>query len=93
MVDLDKYFPLKPGSTPPPPNIYLGSKVSKVVLPNGVEYYAFSSIQYVKEAANNIEGHMDKQVIRRCIRVSTSLSPSYRPELGATPELRPSDSS
>ena len=39
-MDLDKYLPLKPGSTAPQ-NIYLGGKVSKVVLANFFGAYVF----------------------------------------------------
>ena len=49
--EIDKYFDLKESSIGPP-KIYLGGKVSKVTLPNGIWAYSFSSCQYVKEAVN-----------------------------------------
>ena len=39
---LDKYFMLKPGSLNNP-DIYLGSQLKKLTLPNGVEAWAMSS--------------------------------------------------
>ncbi len=54
LEELDKYFPMKPGSIGPP-KIYLGAKISKVQLPNGVEAFAMSSSQYVQEAVKNVE--------------------------------------
>ena len=40
--EIDKYFYIKEGSVGPP-TIYLGNKVSKVTLENGVKAWAFSS--------------------------------------------------
>ena len=57
LMELDKYLPLNPSSTVPP-NIYLGGKISKVVLPNDVEAYAFSSSQYPQESVKDIEDHL-----------------------------------
>jgi hypothetical protein len=56
---IDKYFPLKPGSITPP-NVYLGAKVSKYTLPNGVSAWAMSSSQYTQEAVKNIETYLDE---------------------------------
>ena len=44
--ELGKYFGLKPGSIGPP-KIYLGGKMRKVTLDNGVDAWSFSSAQYV----------------------------------------------
>jgi len=52
--EIDSCFPLKPGSIGPP-KIYLGNKVSKVTMENGVEAWAFSSGQYVQSAVSNVE--------------------------------------
>ena len=70
LMELDIYFPLKPGSTHPP-NIYIGGKFSKVVFPNGVRVYAFSSSQYVQESINNVEDHMEKQRMKLSLLAST----------------------
>ena len=47
LQELDKYFPMKPGSVGPP-KLYLGAKVSKIQFPNGVEAYSFRTSQYVQ---------------------------------------------
>ena len=44
LQELDKYFPIKPGSVGPP-KLYLRAKVSKIQLPNGVEDYSVSTSQ------------------------------------------------
>jgi hypothetical protein len=50
----DKYFPMKPDSIAVP-DIYLGAKISKAKLPNGVQAWAMSSSKYVQEAIKNGE--------------------------------------
>ena len=40
------------------PNIYLGSKLRKVVLENGVEVWATSASKYVQEAVSNSEAYL-----------------------------------
>ena len=52
--EIGKYWLMKRGSIDPP-TIYLGNKVSKVTLENGVHAWAFSSAQYVKAAVSNVE--------------------------------------
>ena len=46
ILEVGKYFRLKPGSLGRPTQ-YLGGKVSTIVLPNGVTTYTFSATQYV----------------------------------------------
>ena len=53
VLQLDKLFKMQPISIAPP-NIYLGGKVKKMRLPNMVEAWTFSSIQYVQEAVSNV---------------------------------------
>ena len=54
LLQVDKYFPVKPVSLGPPKN-YLGGTFSKIQLPNGVHAWAFSSSQYVHEAVKSVE--------------------------------------
>ena len=54
IMEIDKYFPLKKGSVGPPSN-YLGGKVGKVQLPNGVEAYSWSMSQYVQSSIESVE--------------------------------------
>ena len=92
LQELDKYFPMKPGSVGPS-KLYLGAKVSKTQLPNGVEAYAVSTSQYVQEDANNVEQHLTAKGMR-LNRVGTApLSPGCRIELDDIPELELQDAS
>ena len=55
--ELGRYFELKEESIGPPEH-YLGGKVRKVQLENGVYAWAFSSFQYVQTAVNNVESYL-----------------------------------
>eukprot|EP00957_Ditylum_brightwellii_P086675 6595505-Ditylum_brightwellii.AAC.1 len=55
--EIVEYFTLNEESIRPP-KIYLGSHVRKVKLNNGVECWAFSSLQYVQVAVKNIEEYL-----------------------------------
>jgi hypothetical protein len=46
LVNLDEYFKIKEGSIQVP-NFYLGTKLKKTVLPNGVVAWGMSSRKYV----------------------------------------------
>ena len=59
LLQIDKYFPIKPASLGPPKK-YLGGTVSKIQLQNGVHAWAFSSSQYVHEAVKSLEEHLEK---------------------------------
>ena len=54
LLQVDKYFPIKPASLGLP-KTYLRGTVSKIQLPNGVHTWAFSSSQYVHEAVKSME--------------------------------------
>ena len=58
--ELGRYFELKEESMGPPDH-YLGGKVRKVQLENGVYAWAFSSSQYVQTAVKNVEAYLDSQ--------------------------------
>ena len=80
------YFKLKEESIGHP-TIYLGGKVSKVVLPNGVEAWAFSASQYVQEAVAKVEAHLKKQNMKLCNKATLPLVNDYRPEIDQSREL------
>ena len=52
--EIGKFWTMKKGSIGPP-NIYLGNKVSKVTLENGISCWDFRSAQYVHAAVNNVK--------------------------------------
>jgi hypothetical protein len=87
--DVNLYFHLKPESVGHP-NIYLGSKVSKATLSNGVECWCNSSCQYVKEAIKNTESYITKHN-GKMLKSKTKLpmETNYCPELDITPVLSP----
>ena len=57
--ELNKYFGLKESSIGPP-KIYLGGKMRKVNLDNGLQAWGFSSAQYIKNAVTNVEQRLNK---------------------------------
>ena len=59
LLQIDKNFPMKL-SPLTPPKIYLGGKVSHVILPNGVKVYLHSATQYVRETIRNVEEYFRK---------------------------------
>ena len=58
--ELGRCFELKEESIGPPDH-YLGGKVRKVQLENGVNAWAFSSSQYVQTAVKNVEAYLESQ--------------------------------
>jgi hypothetical protein len=87
--DVNIYFHLKPESVGHP-NIYLGSKVSKAKLTNGVECWCNSSCQYVKEAIKNTESYIQKHNGKMLkSKTKSPMETNYRPELDVTPVLNP----
>jgi hypothetical protein len=88
MQKLDKYFPMKEGSIGPP-SIYLGAKLSKVKLPNGVEAWAMSPSKYVQEAVLNAEDYLKCKCDRKSLdrKASTPFRSGYRAEMDTSPEL------
>ena len=85
---LNKFFKMKPSSIGPP-NIYLGGKVSKVELPNGVRTWAYSSSQYVQAAVKNVNSYLKEHNQHPLRGAKSPISMNYRPELDTSPELDP----
>ena len=76
------------------PDHYLGGKVRKVQLENGVYAWAFSSSQYVQTAVKNVEAYLDSQENKRWkmpSKADTLLTTTYRPELDVSRELNEVD--
>ena len=57
--EIGRYFIIKPKSIGPP-DIYLGNKVSKVTLDNGIDAWSLSSFQYVQNSVRNVESYLRK---------------------------------
>jgi hypothetical protein len=90
IMRIDKYFPMKEGSIAAP-TLYLGAKVSKVQLPNGVEAWAQSTSQYIQEAVRNVENYLADKNMKLMKGASSPLSANYGPELDTSPELEPDE--
>ena len=88
--EIRKYWTMKKGSIGPH-DIYLGNKVSKVTLENGVDTWAFSSSQYVQAAVANVEKHLSTQGLKLPNKAATLFVTNYRPEIDISPELGTTD--
>ena len=78
-----------------PPTVYLGGRVRKVQLENGVWAWSFSLSQYVQSSIKNVEEYIGKSEnshLKILSKAETPLTTSYRPELDVSPELTPQDS-
>ena len=89
---IGKYFELKESSIGPP-DIYLGGKLRRVLLENGVKAWAFGSSKYVTQSVINVENYIAKNGMKLPSRAETPIQTSYRPELDVSPELNATDSS
>ena len=90
--ELGKYFDLKEESIGPT-NIYLGGKISKVVLDNGLTAWSFSSLQYVQTAVKNVEKSLANQDAKFPARANTPLSSNYCPKIDVSGEMQPAEAS
>jgi hypothetical protein len=57
MAKLNECFKMKEGSIQNP-TFYLGAKLKKTVLPNGVVAWGMSYSKYVQSAVQNVKGYM-----------------------------------
>ena len=55
--EIGKYFYLKRVSVGPP-TIYLGNKLSKVNLENGIDVWPFTSSKYFQAVVSNVRNHL-----------------------------------
>ena len=79
---------MKPGSISDP-DVYLGAKLRKYTLPNGVVAWAMSPSKYIQESVRSVEEYLMKEYGGRKLqkRVPTLFPKDNRPELDTTPEL------
>jgi hypothetical protein len=88
LLNIGKRFPLKKGSVGDP-DIYLGAKLRKVTLENGVEAWSMSPSKYVQEAVKNVKNYLQEKEPGRPWpkKAPTPFSKDYRPEIDISPEL------
>ena len=84
--EVNRYFPMKAFSIGPA-NIYLGAKVGKLQLPNGVEAYAIIMSQHVQESVKNVDKYLHDRGIALFNKALTPLLANYSPTFGRSPEL------
>ena len=95
LLQLDKYFLLKPDSVGEP-DIYLGAKLKLMQLENGVWVWGLSLSKYVQEAVHNCKKYVEENLPK--FYKLTQLAPNpfptdYSTELDVTPELPPEHAS
>ena len=87
---LHKSFPLKPGLGNP--DLYLGAKLHKTRLDNGVWAWAMSPAKYVREAVRNCIVHLSSKYgvkYRMSKKAENPFKMEYDPELDTSPESNP----
>ena len=90
LLEIDKYFQMKKDSIGDP-DIYLGAKLRKITLDNGVVAWNFSPSKYIQEAVRNVELYLDKNFGGRKLAKSARAPwpRDYYSELDTTAELDP----
>jgi Reverse transcriptase (RNA-dependent DNA polymerase) len=88
MDHLEEVYTLKAGSVKEP-DVYLGADIKKFAI--GVDQYAWgiSPESYCKTAVAEVERKLAEVGKKLATHVSTPMSSGYRPEMDATPELKP----
>jgi hypothetical protein len=64
LAQIDKYFKMKLGSIREP-TFYLGSKLKKTVITNGVVAWGMSSNKYVQSAVQNVQEYLNENGDRK----------------------------
>jgi len=89
---IDKYFKMKDGSIGDP-DIYLGARLKKMTLNNGVEAWANSPAKYIKEAVENVEKFLKELDNPRWKlptgKLANPFPTDYIPEEDTSPLLEP----
>ena len=71
------------------PDVYLGAKVKRMEMPNGVQAWALSSSKYVQEAIQNVENYLRDGLRGRTLRkrAPTLFMSEYDPDMDMTKQL------
>ena len=87
---IDKFMKLKEGSSEP--DIYLGAKLKRVTLDNGVMAWSLSPSKYVQEAVRNCEKHVKENLLVHFELMKYAPNPfpiGYESEMDVSRELNP----
>jgi hypothetical protein len=86
-AQIDKYFKMKPGSIMEP-TFYLGAKLKKTVMSNGVVAWGMSSSKYVQAAVQNVQEYLKKNGDRKLKKkASAPFEVIYRAGIDESPVL------
>jgi hypothetical protein len=90
LAKLDEYFKMREGSIQFP-TFYVGVKLKKTVLSNGVVAWGMSSSKYVQYAVQNVNEYLaalpgDHMLVKKA---SVPFAGGYKSELDESPELDP----
>jgi hypothetical protein len=87
LAQIDKYFKIKPGSIMEP-TFYLGAKLKKTVMPNGVVAWGMSSSKYIQSVVQNMQKYLKKNGDRRLKKkASAPFEATYRADIDERPVL------
>ena len=88
---IDEYFTLKPSSIGKP-DIYLGAKLSKMAIPNGVWFWSMIPFNYVQESVRNFKTHLKEKWGGKYYLVKDAdnhFSYHYEPKVGVYEPIDP----
>jgi hypothetical protein len=89
LAQIDKYFKMKPGSIMEP-TFYLGAKLKKTVMPNGMVAWGMSSSKYVQATVQNLQEYLKENGDRNLKKnASAPFEVTYRAEIDESPVLGP----
>jgi hypothetical protein len=89
LSQIDKYFKMKPGSIMEP-TFYLGAKLNKTLIPNGVVDWVMSSSKYIQAAVQNVQEYLKENGDRKLKKkASAPFEATYRAEIDESPVLGP----
>jgi hypothetical protein len=89
LAQIDKYFKMKPGSIMEP-TFYLGAKLKKTVMPNGVVAWGMSSSKYVQAVVQNVQECMKENGDRKLKKkASAPFEATYKAEIEESLVLGP----
>ena len=85
---IDNFFTMKKGSVGDP-DVYLGAKVKRMKIPNGVQAWALSSSKYVQEAVRKVENYLRDELSGRTLRkrATTPFMSEYDPDMDMTKQV------
>jgi hypothetical protein len=89
LAQIDNYFKMKPGSITEP-TFYLGSKLKKTVMPNGVVAWGMSSSNFVEAAVQNVQEYLKNNGDRKLNKkASAPFGATYRADIDESLVLGP----